>query len=131
MVVPRLPLPVRKVLVFAVVPAIEAVGVPPATLIKANLAEPVEVLPSRRSSVMFEGASAPLFLWKYPTMPVVAQLCPLIQMMPEASGAVNVLSAVAREVKVVKKEVFPANCTLPLLAILNLVTPEADAVRIF
>ena len=49
MVVPRLPSPERKVLALAVVPAIEAVGVPPATLRKANLAEAVEVPPRRKS----------------------------------------------------------------------------------
>jgi hypothetical protein len=59
LVVPRLPLPERKVLALAVVPAIEAVGVPPATLMKANLAEAVEVPPTNRSTVAFLGLSAP------------------------------------------------------------------------
>ena len=41
LVVARLPLPVRKVLAPATLPAILAVGVPELTLMKANLAEEV------------------------------------------------------------------------------------------
>jgi hypothetical protein len=40
---------------------IEAVGVPLATLAKAKVAEEVEVLPRRRSSLMVNGDNAPEF----------------------------------------------------------------------
>jgi len=50
-VVPRIPVPVRKAALLPDPAEIEAVGTPPATLVKANLADAVAVLPSRRSSV--------------------------------------------------------------------------------
>src|SRR5882672_923943 len=49
LVVPRLPFPVKKVLLAPLLAEMEAVGVLPATLIKANLAEAVETPPRRRS----------------------------------------------------------------------------------
>src|SRR3989344_3721861 len=49
-------------------PEIEAVGVPEATLRKANLAEAVAVAPRRTSSVVKTGARAPLFLCQLPTI---------------------------------------------------------------
>jgi hypothetical protein len=51
LVVPRLPAAVRKVLLLDPAER-EAVGVPPAVLIKANLAEAVEVPPKRTSTVL-------------------------------------------------------------------------------
>jgi len=63
LVVPIVPVDVNdNAILFA--PEMEAVGVPPATLVKANLAEPVAVEPRSRSSVIFVGAKALLFLWK-------------------------------------------------------------------
>src|SRR4030042_5540630 len=54
LVVARLPLPVRYVLELAVVPAIEAVGMPEPDMINtANLAEELAVPPMRRSRVEF------------------------------------------------------------------------------
>ena len=54
LVVARLPLPVRKVFEFAVVPAIEAVGTPePIILSTANLADAEAVPPIKRSRVEF------------------------------------------------------------------------------
>jgi len=50
LVVPSIPVAVRDV--APVVPEIEAVGVPPATLVKANFAEAVDVPPSRKSCVV-------------------------------------------------------------------------------
>ena len=90
LVVPRLPLPVRKVALLAVDPAILAVGVPPATLMNANLAEEVDVDPRRTSSVILLGAKAPFVLCQSPTIPLVAQCCPEIQTVPVASGRVYV-----------------------------------------
>src|SRR3989304_9402055 len=55
LVVARLPLPVRKVLAPATEPAMEAVGVPEPTLMKANLAEGVALPPTKRSTVVFLG----------------------------------------------------------------------------
>ncbi len=55
LVVPRLPAPVRKVALLPELADIEAVGVPPATLRKPNLALVVAVAPRRRSSVSFPG----------------------------------------------------------------------------
>ena len=52
LVVPMVPLPVRDKALFPV-PEILAVGVPPATLMKANFAELVALEPSKRSSVVF------------------------------------------------------------------------------
>jgi len=69
---------------------IDAVGLPPAIFMKANLAEEVAVEPRSRSSVMFDGARDPSVLWKYPTAPLVAQVCPEIQNVPVALGRVNV-----------------------------------------
>jgi len=58
LVVPRIPVALSdNAILFA--PEIEAVGVPPATLVKANLALLVAVEPSKRSSVMLVGANAP------------------------------------------------------------------------
>lgn len=88
LVVPRLPAPVRNVLLFVVPAEIEAVGVPPATFMKANRAEAVEVLPSKISSVKFVGVKAPAFLCHRPTMPVSEQLWPEIQTTPDAFGRV-------------------------------------------
>src|SRR5579862_1510863 len=63
LLVPRTPVAVS--VVAPVIPADkEAVGVPPATLVKANFALVVAVDPRRRSSVMLVGESALLFLWK-------------------------------------------------------------------
>jgi hypothetical protein len=59
LVVPKVPLPVKKAAVLAVEPAIVAVGVPPATLVNANLAEAVEVPPRRTSTVLLYGAIVP------------------------------------------------------------------------
>ena len=56
LVVARFPLPVRKVLELAVVPAIDAVGTPePIILSTANLADALAVPPIRRSTVEFLG----------------------------------------------------------------------------
>ncbi len=49
MVVPRLPSPVRKVLIFPLFADIEATGVPPALLTKANFAVSVEIPPTNKS----------------------------------------------------------------------------------
>ena len=51
MVVPRTPLPERKVALLPEFAEIEATGVPPATLVTANFAELVDVPPTRRSRV--------------------------------------------------------------------------------
>ena len=51
MVVPRLPSPVRKVVLLDRFPEREAVGTPDATFSKANFALPVALLPSKRSCV--------------------------------------------------------------------------------
>ena len=51
LVVPRLPRPVRKVLLSPEFAEIEAVGVPPLVLVKANFEERVDVPPTRRSYV--------------------------------------------------------------------------------
>jgi len=48
LVVPSVPLPVRETALLPV-PEILAVGVPPATLVTANLALAVEVPPSKKS----------------------------------------------------------------------------------
>src|SRR5258706_5088306 len=69
-------------------PEIDAVGIPDALLMNANFALLVEVPPSNKSSVILVGDRAPLFLWKYPTTPLVAQVCPLTQMVPVPSGKV-------------------------------------------
>jgi len=53
LVVPRIPVAVREA--APVVPETEAVGVPPATLITANLAELVAVPPISRSRVELPG----------------------------------------------------------------------------
>src|SRR5579872_5804743 len=58
LVVPRVPLPERNVALLPV-PEIEAVGIPPATLVKANLAELVALEPSNRSWVVFLSKIAP------------------------------------------------------------------------
>jgi len=58
LVVPRLPAPVRNVALLRP-PEIEAVGVPELTLVKANLADAVEIPPINRSTVAFFGVSAP------------------------------------------------------------------------
>src|SRR5260221_631921 len=63
LVVPRLPSPVKKVVLLDRFPEREAVGTPDATFSKANFAALVEVPPSRRSSVILRGLKAPLFLW--------------------------------------------------------------------
>lgn len=47
-----------------------------------------------------------------------------------ASGNVSVRAVVAAEVIVLKNEVFPANCKLPLELIANFVVPEVDAAKI-
>jgi len=60
LVVPRTPVAVSEV--APVVPAIEAVGVPPATLVKAKAAEVVALAPKRRSCVVFLSKIAPLAL---------------------------------------------------------------------
>ena len=52
LVVPKLPSPVRKVALFPELAEIEAVGVPPATLRRPNLALAVEVPPSSKSCVV-------------------------------------------------------------------------------
>jgi len=59
LVVPIFPRPLIYVALLPELAEMEAVGVPPATLRKANLADVVAVLPRRRSSVMNEGAIAP------------------------------------------------------------------------
>jgi hypothetical protein len=51
LVVPRFPRPVKKVALLPELAEILAVGVPPATLVKANLAEEVPVPPKRISRV--------------------------------------------------------------------------------
>jgi len=58
LVVPNTPVAVNEV--APVVPAIDAVGVPPATLVKANFALLVAVEPNNKSSLVFNCASAPL-----------------------------------------------------------------------
>ena len=58
LVVPSVPLPVKKSALFAVVPAILAVGVPAPTLRKPNFAELVALAPSRRSSLVFRSMMA-------------------------------------------------------------------------
>jgi len=55
LVVARLPSPVRYVATLAVVPDMEAVGVPSFTLSIANLADVVETPPMRRSVVGLRG----------------------------------------------------------------------------
>jgi len=57
--VPRTPAPVKKVALLPV-PEILAVGVPPATLVKANFALLVALEPSKRSSVVFLSKIEPL-----------------------------------------------------------------------
>jgi len=58
-VVPRMPVAVRDV--APIVPAeTDAVGMPPATLVKANLADVVAVLPISRSCVVFLSKIVPL-----------------------------------------------------------------------
>ena len=49
LVVPRTPVPVRKVALLAVFAEILAVGVPEFMFVIANFAEPVELLPSKKS----------------------------------------------------------------------------------
>jgi hypothetical protein len=63
LVVAKFPSPVKKTALFPELAEIEAVGVPvPIMLRTANLAEAVLVAPSKRSSVIFVGARAPLAL---------------------------------------------------------------------
>ena len=54
-VVPSIPFPVRVVALSPLEAEIEAVGVPPAMLRTANLADEVEVPPIAKSYVEFEG----------------------------------------------------------------------------
>jgi len=60
LLVPSTPVEVSEV--APVVPAIEAVGVPPATLVKAKAALLVALEPSSRSCVVFLSKMAPLAL---------------------------------------------------------------------
>ena len=76
-------------------PANVAVGVPPAMLMNPNFAESVEIEPNKRSSVIKFGDKAPEFLCQKPRVPEVAQVCPLIQIVPVASGKVYVLLALS------------------------------------
>jgi len=62
LVVPKTPRPESVVALFPEFAEIEAVGVPPATLIKANLELAVAVDPNNRSSPRLVGERAPLFL---------------------------------------------------------------------
>ena len=62
LVVANTPLPVRDVATLVVLPEILAVGVPAATLRKANFADAVLCPPTRRSMVEFMGNMAPLAL---------------------------------------------------------------------
>lgn len=55
LVVPRFPVPVRKVALFPVPAEILAVGVPEEIPSTANFAEEVEVPPTNRSRVLFVG----------------------------------------------------------------------------
>ena len=67
----------------------DAVGIPEPILYTASLALAVLVLPSKRSSVIFAGASAPLFLCQYELLkllgsthvgspPETVSTCPLV-----------------------------------------------------
>lgn len=59
MVVPRIPVPVRVAALAPELAEIEAVGVPPATPVNANLAEDDVEPPIRRSSVLRFGYNVP------------------------------------------------------------------------
>jgi len=61
LLVPRMPLELNDV--EPVEPEAEAVGLPPATLVKANFAEVVAVDPSKRSSVVFRSKIVPLLVF--------------------------------------------------------------------
>ena len=72
LVVARLPAPVRKVALLAVLAEMDAVGVFPAILRTANLAEAVEVPPMNMSQVLLSGERA-LFVASYTQYPVGPQ----------------------------------------------------------
>src|SRR5882724_1819340 len=55
LVVPKIPVPVKTVALLPELAEMEAVGVPPALLRKPNLAEAVEMPPTRRSRVEMFG----------------------------------------------------------------------------
>jgi len=59
-VVPRTPVPVSNVALLPLPAEIEAVGMPELTFVNANFALPVDVAPSRRSSVGILSVMAPL-----------------------------------------------------------------------
>src|SRR6185369_9649466 len=146
LVVPRFPAPVKKVLLSGVPAEIEAVGTPLATLLKANFAEAVAVDPSKRSSVIKAGASAPSVLCQTPTIPLVAQVTPAKQTTPLASGKVYVRSKVRSSVVIVpvnraRPSVFAAKVSRSVVAVgelsvscpdplrLKTVAPDTEAVR--
>jgi len=59
LVVPRVPLPLRNVALLPALAEILAVGVPPATLVKANLALVVALDPRSKSCVWRRSKIAP------------------------------------------------------------------------
>ena len=88
-----------------VVADIEAIGdVDPATLRNANLEDMVDVPPTRRSTVELPGNRVPAdeLRFQYPTVPDVAHVLPDTHIVPDASGKIIDLAAVAAEESVVK-----------------------------
>ncbi len=90
LLVARIPLPESDVALLPELAEIEAVGVPPATFSKANLAELEDVPPSSRSSVTLNGASAPKLSCQYwvRTTPLLVTV-PLHAMFPVALKIVH------------------------------------------
>src|SRR5271155_5502359 len=108
----------------------EAVGVPPATLVKAKVALFVAVPPMSTSTVLLNGAMVPGFTLCQKLVPTEnpQELLLSTQSVPPVVGKVYVCALVAAEERVENAaDCPPAKTRLPPLVTSNLVVPLAEA----